>query len=555
MGSFIDKIRKSNGAFFIAFVCLFIFQTGLNAQDNSELKAKIFAAMKKSTEFMADNVSTNGGYLSHYLPDMSRRWGEMEAYPTMIWVQDPGTVSMGNTFLDEYEATHDEYYYKQAEKAAKALIWGQLACGGWNYLIDFGGEKSLKKWYATYGKNAWRLEEFQHYYGNGTFDDETTDGVAFYLLRFYLTKMDPAFKAPLDKVIDYILKSQYPLGGWPQRYPLMHSFNKSGHPDYTSYYTFNDNVVWENVEFLIACYATLGENRFLDPIRRGMYFYKLTQGAPPQAGWGQQYNMDLKLAAARTYEPASYDPQYTARHIEILIKFYKLTGDRRFIEKIPDAVSWLKSVIIPDQNLPHGFYKFPKFVEPGSNKPLFTHRIGSNVDCGHYYYNYDSKNTVVHYNNFRIINLAQVEKEYGDILKEDSAEVTDGSPLKPDEVSEISPLDRYHQILKFCSIPSLEEEKKVASNKEAVEKIINSMDSEGRWLVKHQYTSNPYFGSEKSCTDPETKKYSTTYVGDKYDTSPYPDKSGQEYISTAAYSHNIEVLLKYLNSIKLSVTK
>jgi hypothetical protein len=35
-------------------------------------------------------------------------------------------------------------------------------------MIDFAGDRSLKEWYNTIGKNGWRLEEFQHYYGNDT---------------------------------------------------------------------------------------------------------------------------------------------------------------------------------------------------------------------------------------------------------------------------------------------------------------------------------------------------------------------------------------------------
>ena len=35
--------------------------------------------MLKATTYMVEEVSTNGGYLWHYLPDFSRQWGEMEA--------------------------------------------------------------------------------------------------------------------------------------------------------------------------------------------------------------------------------------------------------------------------------------------------------------------------------------------------------------------------------------------------------------------------------------------------------------------------------------------
>src|SRR6476646_157404 len=254
-----------------------LFYNSVCAQKDS-LSQRVEQTMYQATKFMVDSVSTNGGYVWYYLPDLSRRWGEMEAYKTMVWVQDAGTVGVGHTLLDAYEATGNEYFYQLAERAAGAMIWGQSNEGGWNYVIDFAGDQSLKKWYATIGKNGWRLEEFQHYYGNSTYDDDVSSDAARFLLRLYLEKLDPKYKPALDKAINFILTSQYPNGGWPQRYPLMYDFKKEGHPDYTSFYTFNDDVIWENVLFLIQCYETLGEQRFLDPISRGMNFYLISQG-------------------------------------------------------------------------------------------------------------------------------------------------------------------------------------------------------------------------------------------------------------------------------------
>lgn len=86
--------------------------------------------MLRSTRYIVEKVSTNGGYVWYYLPDFSRRWGEMEAYKTMIWLQNPGTVSIGNLFLEAYQATGNEYYYQAAEKVGSALIWGQCSGGG-----------------------------------------------------------------------------------------------------------------------------------------------------------------------------------------------------------------------------------------------------------------------------------------------------------------------------------------------------------------------------------------------------------------------------------------
>jgi hypothetical protein len=122
-------------------ILLFMF---LQLSGQSEtLAGKAEQVMLRATKYMVEKVSTNGGYLWSYLPDFSRQWGEMEAYKTMIWLQRPGTVSMGNIFLDAYQATDDEYYYLAAEKVAAAVIWGQSPVGGWNYMIDFAGDRSL----------------------------------------------------------------------------------------------------------------------------------------------------------------------------------------------------------------------------------------------------------------------------------------------------------------------------------------------------------------------------------------------------------------------------
>jgi len=117
--------------------------TGLSAQSGSKLSQEAEQTMLKATRFMVEKVSTNGGYLWYYTPDLSRRWGEMEAYKTMIWLQNPGTTSVGHMLLDAYRATGDEYYYQAAAKAANAIVWGQSSEGGWNYVIDFAGDKSI----------------------------------------------------------------------------------------------------------------------------------------------------------------------------------------------------------------------------------------------------------------------------------------------------------------------------------------------------------------------------------------------------------------------------
>ena len=178
---------------------LLLFPAAAQPQSREE----ILTAMRRATTFMVERVATNGGYVWAYLPDMSRRWGEIEAYPSMVWVQPPGTATMGHLFLDAYHATDDEYYYRAAQAATDALVRGQHRSGGWNYFIDFAGPRSTRQWYQTIGRNAWRMEEFHHYADNATFDDAGTAEAMQLLLRMYLERRDRRYRAPLNRAIDY----------------------------------------------------------------------------------------------------------------------------------------------------------------------------------------------------------------------------------------------------------------------------------------------------------------------------------------------------------------
>jgi hypothetical protein len=178
------KTRRLFASFLVAFAFVAVSMTsgGTSAQTDVT-RQQVLDAMQRATTFMTEKVSTRGGYVWSYLPDLSRRWGEMEARPSMVWIQPPGTPSMGHLFLDAYHTTGDELYYRAAEKAAAALMAAQHESGGWNYVFDMAGEQSLRDWYNTVGRNGWRLEEFQHYWGNATFDDAGTAEAAKFFLR------------------------------------------------------------------------------------------------------------------------------------------------------------------------------------------------------------------------------------------------------------------------------------------------------------------------------------------------------------------------------------
>ncbi len=499
------------------------------------MKETILETMKKATVFLVDSVSNQGGYVWCYTPDRSRMWGEMEAYPSMIWTQPPGTPTMGHLFLDAYHLTGDEYYYQAAEKVADVLIRGQLPCGGWNYMIDFAGETSLKKWYATVGKAGWRLEEFHYYYGNATFDDEATYGPAMLLLRIYSAKWDAKFRPALDKALAFVLESQYPVGGWPQRYPLRYDYSKNGHPDYSSFITLNDDVHKNNVNFLISCYQVLGDPALLEPIRRAMNCLLVLQQGAPQPGWSWQHTLDLKPSGARTYEPDGFYTDATFSAIDMLMDYYELTGETKFLARIPEAIAFIESTELPadyaalyPRQLRPGQRLYPSCVEVGTNKPRYVHREGSNSYNGRYYADYNPKDQWMPTFSMRALNVGALRQRYDRLVK-----------TSPDEVVLTSPL-RYPQSVNpfYFSVLRLPTEAEVGE-------ILGAIASRPYWEGVFA-NSHPYIGVPPAYTGPPTQQYATTQVGDAYDTSPY--RFGEDFrgISMQEYINNMAKLIHYL---------
>jgi PelA/Pel-15E family pectate lyase len=404
----------------------------INAQKKISDSA-VRSTMMKATKFMVETVGYRGGYLWNYSPDFSRCWGELEAKPSMVWIEN-GTPAMGNTFLDAYQATKDPYYLEAAKAAANVLIWGQHYSGGWPYMLDFAGETSLKQWYDKVSKGyTYCAQEHAHYYGNCTFDDSATYDSAMFLLRMYMLTLDPEYKAAVEKSIDFVLDSQYPVGGWPQRYPLRYEYVKGGKEDYTSFITINDGVHTNNINFLLSCYVLLGESRLLEPIQRAMSCVLVLQGGKPQAGWAMQHKLDLNYSPghARDFEPAGYAATATAEMCRNLMRFYRWTGDSKYLARIPDAFEFLESVKYSDEEIKalgksvkEGQILCPTFAEVGTNRPLYLHR-----DAGRYWVDYDYHNLITHYSSTRVINLQALKDEYQQLTSMTKEEATKDSPF------------------------------------------------------------------------------------------------------------------------------
>ena len=137
--------------------------------DAEPLPRQAAEALRRATDFFTTQVATQGGYLWRYSKDLRTREGEGKATDSMVWVQPPGTPSVGMLYLEAYQATGDAVYLEAARRAGSCLVRGQLRSGGWSYLIEFDPKRRAK-----YAYRADDPGEGQTQRNTSTLDDNTT---------------------------------------------------------------------------------------------------------------------------------------------------------------------------------------------------------------------------------------------------------------------------------------------------------------------------------------------------------------------------------------------
>lgn len=509
---------------------------------DSESRARVLESMKRATRFMTEVAAHRGGYVWSYLPDFSRSWGELEARRSMLWVQPPGTPSVGHLLLDAYHATGDVQYSKAAGEVATALIAAQHSSGGWNYVYDFAGRESLDEWYRTVAQNAWRMEEFHLHPDSATFDDAVTAEATQFLLRMQVERATPEVSAAVTRAIQFVQMSQYPNGGWPQRFPLA--------SDYTRLVTFNDDVLGENIKTLLMVYNALGRADARSNLRAAMDSVVAMQQPAPQAGWGLQHDLQGKPAAARSFEPAALATHTTAANIALLIMFHELTADRKYTARVPEALDWLDRVAL-SPSLAHELGgTHPTFIEMGTNEALHVHRRGSNVWNGEYYVNKTIAPRLAHYTPVRTLDVPGLRARLASLKSRAGA-----APLLPSAPGSL-PLPKYFSGAKPTLLELCSERPRVTTpvSRDEALRIIDALDNEGRWLGPLELLSNPYRapGTREAYA---LETYASTNVGDRSDTSPYgpsgkPDTYPAEAplvgISVRKFIQNMSALIAYV---------
>lgn len=307
------------------------------------------------------SINNNGGYVGIYSVDFSETYGEgfyESASPDEIWVQPPGTPSVGEAYLRMYELTGNMEYLEFATEAALSLCWGQHLEGGWDHRVDV----------------SHRLEDpnkITRHSGRCTFDDKISQAPMMFLMKLDTYIDREWLTESIELAMNFMMESQFDNGAWPQWYPL-----RGGYHDY---YTFNDNVINDNIRVMMHAYQQYGNKKFLESAEAAGQFMIDSQWKSPQFGWAQQYNHNMEPAWARRFEPPGICSAVTVRNINSLIDLYLFTGNEKYLNPIPNAIHWLRESQISD-NL------WARLYEVGTNREVY----GDREDGDKLHYDYDS---------------------------------------------------------------------------------------------------------------------------------------------------------------------
>lgn len=380
-------------------------------------EAALIQAAKASLErgiLFFQTLSIEGGYVYHYTLDGKEKWGEGKTDDRTIEVQPPGTPAVGMSLLRAFRATENQKYLAAAKQAGHALTIGQNELGGWEHKIYFDRPKGKKV----------------------SFDDNQTQSAISFLMALDQEVDWPELSEAVEKALDMMIEAQLEHGGWPHQYP------RQG--NYHDYATFNDQGINDCIRVMIEADRFYNKPTYRESLDRVGRFMMISQLPPPQPGWAQQYNEFLQPAWARSFEPPAVCPSATIHNLHSLMDLYQHTGNRMYLEPIPDAIRWLKA-----SQLSNG--KWGRFLELGTNKPLYYDRGRIRVDSLH---------------------QLSLERRTGYGYEQDLMNALQAAEQRFKSVRD----DKDRKAVKKISDEVL---------KEAVQKIIDSQDDSGRWITRN----------------------------------------------------------------------
>ena len=274
------------------------------------------------------------------------------------------------------------YATAEALRIADNVLLYQRESGGWPKNIDMG--KPLND-----SARASLLRQKKK--NDSTIDNGATYTQLSFLARVYTAQKQERHRESFLKGVDYLLKAQYPNGGWPQFYP-----NLSG---YYKHITFNDDAMIGVMKLLRDVAAAKPVYAFVDEGRRAAARSAVAKGIEcilktqvvvngRRTVWCAQHDeVTFAPAGARKFEAISLSGGESVDIVRFLMSINDPSP--AVVEAIEAAIAWFEQtqlkgikwieknddrVVVKD---PEGGSIWARFYEIGSNRPIFVGRDGA----------------------------------------------------------------------------------------------------------------------------------------------------------------------------------
>jgi len=229
---------------------------------------------------------------------------------------------------------------------AENMLLLQRSYGGWSKFFN----KKKVEYNRTLTATERQLAEQQKDANDATIDNQATSKEIRYLLHAYHETKDNRYLIAVKKGIDYLLKAQYPNGGWPQYFPDTHL--------YRSEITYNDNAminvlrIMEDIAKQQNGFGVL-DRAYVDKankaVDKGIHCILKTQVVlhDKKTIWAAQYDKDtLQPAKARAYELPSLA---TSESSDILLFLMDQPPSAATREAIEAGIRWFEEHQIPNK--------------------------------------------------------------------------------------------------------------------------------------------------------------------------------------------------------------
>lgn len=228
-----------------------------------------------------------------------------------------------------------------------------------------------------------------------TIDNDATHIQLVFLGRVITAGQDrEAYRAAVNRGLDYLFAAQYPNGGWPQFFPLREG--------YYTHITFNDGAMAGVLGVLQAVAQGRAPFAFVDPARRARAAEAVARGVDcilrcqvvidgKKTVWCAQHDEHtFAPAPARKFEPATLSGAESVGIVRFLLT---VEPTAEVVDAVESAAAWFEQVKItglryervPAPDLPRGHDNvvvsdpaapplWARFYEIGTNRPVFTGR-------------------------------------------------------------------------------------------------------------------------------------------------------------------------------------